>query len=520
MTTLDGAPPTELLGRQTPTHELLCPQVRTLAQPAIDLAADCGVHLDPWQQYGLRHGMGINAEDIWAAYEVVDIVSRRNGKTVKLYARALAGLFLLGEVNILWTAHRYDTVMVSFRVLENLIKGNPDLRGELLPKRNEGISTTHGQESITLRTGAVINFRTRGPDTGRGFDGDLLIVDEAQDATPEQMAAISGALTSAADPQIWYSASAGHPKSQVLGDLVHRALATPVGDPARDRLYFGMWSAEEDDDIADPQVWAKTNPSYGIRLRPATIAAKYAENRYRPEFFAQEHLGVGNYPKPESESWIIPSVDWTRREDQDGVTVGNVVLAAHAAPDQSWASIALAGWRSDGSVQVQLVSHDRGTRWVPAALIEMQESFDTLPQVVLTAKGPLGYLVPDMEVLGLDLRLLSTEERVEATSWLIQAGTEKPPEGDDDTWSPRLWHTGQAPLTVALAEANLRRSGESQVLSNVAPIDVSPIHAAMYAGYGLQLLGRAPGPPPAPLPVPAGDRAGGSSTADLSTTQF
>ncbi|WP_431841416.1 hypothetical protein [Calidifontibacter indicus] len=500
-----------LIGRQRPTHQLVAPYERTLADAAIGLMADCGKPLREWQQDGLREGMGINgpAHDYrWAAYEVSDICSRRNGKTVKLEARALAGLFLLGEVDILWTAHRYDTVLLSFTEVARLIKSNPDLRSELLPKRNEGIVTQNGVESITTRSGATINFRTRGPDTGRGFDGDLLIVDESQAATPEQMKAMSGTLINGRNPQIWYSGSAGGAKSHVLGDLVHRALNTEPGDEARERLTFNQWAADEDDDPSDPRVWAKVNPSYGLPgsgIGYDNLRAKYIELKYRPHEFAQEHLGVGTYPRPESETWVVPSVDWTRREDPDSFPVGKVLLAAHASPDQSWASIGMAGHRTDGAVHLQLVAHDRGTRWIVERLAELQETFDTVPEILVTERGPLGYLVSDMEAIGLKVRLMTSEEQQNASSWFITNATEPPPEElaeqAKDGWpgwvrSPR--HLGQPPLTVALAEVSIRTVGERYVLSSRAPIDVSPIIAAAYAGYGLELLGRAPAPPPSP----------------------
>ncbi|NHN55783.1 hypothetical protein G9U51_08335 [Calidifontibacter sp. DB0510] len=527
MTTSDGTPPSrDLIGRQQPTHQLVAPYERSWAQPAIDLMADCGKQLREWQCDGLRDGLGVNGplgDERWAAYENCDILSRRNGKTVKLEARALAGLFLFNETNILWTAHRYDTVLLSFQELARLIKSHPGLRSELLPKRNEGIVTQNGVESITLRSGAVINFRTRGPDTGRGFDGDLLIVDEAQAATVEQMKAMGGSLVNGRNPQIWYSGSAGGPKSQVLGDLVHRALNTEPGDPARERLTFNQWSAEEDDDPEDPATWAKTNPSYnlpGSELGYANMRAKYIELKYRPHEFAQEHLGVGTYPRPESETWVIPSVQWTRREDSESKPVGKVVLMAHADPHQTWASISLAGFRRDGAVHVQLVAHDHGTRWVPERVIELQETYDSLPELLLAARGPLSYLVADMQALGIKVRLMTPEEQQEASSWFVTAGNEDPPEAGDLTgWvrSPR--HLGQPPLTVALAEVSLRTVGERYVLSNRAAIDVSPVLSAAYAGYGLQLLGRAASPPPPPVGVESSSSVG-VSTEDLMSTEF
>lgn len=511
--------PSDLLGWQRPTQEVRCPgDNQTMGRAAVLLAAEAGLVLDDWQQHLLVESMGLRDDGLWAAFEVMWIVSRQNGKSTILLARALAGLFLLGERDVVWTAHRYDTVMDAFKTLRRLIWETPRLKQELARTRNNGISTTHGDESITLRTGQRVRFKTRTPDGGRGLGGDVVFIDEVQAAQHSQMSAMLPTLGARPNPQIIYAGSAGGPKSHVQGDIVHRALDAE-DDEARDRLYFAQWAADPDvDDPAVPETWAKANPSLNRHLAVETMAGYWNSWRYKPDFFFTEHLGVGNYPRPEGEAWIIPSSSWLAREDEDSEAVTQLVLAADASPDLQWASISLAGYRTDGRIHTGLVAHEHGVRWTVPRLAELVEAFGVTHPVVIDARSPLAYLLADMEQVGIDVHTLTSEEWADASAWFVQAGTEQPPD-DDPEWKPQFFHSGQQPLTVALAAASVRSRGERFVLSRQAgQVDVSPLTSAAQAGYGVLLLGREPGPPPAPLPVETTSR--GYVSPNYSTMNF
>ena len=494
------APNEPLIGRSRPTEEVRCPgDNQALGRAAVVLAAEAGLVLDEWQQYLLIESMGIRDDGLWAAFEAAWIISRRNGKSTLLAARALAGLFLLGERDIVWSAHRYDTAMDGFKLMKRLIWDTPRLKQELARTRNNGISTTHGDESITLRTGQRIRFKTRTEDGGRGLDGDAVFIDEVQAAKYNQMSAMLPTLGARPNPQIFYAGSAGGARSFVLGDLVHRALKAEE-DAARDRLYFAQWSADPDvDDPASPITWAKTNPSLGIRLAVETMAGFFNTWRYKPDYFFTEHLGVGNYPRPDGEGWIVPSSDWLARADDASEPISQLVLAVDASPDLQWASISLAGYRPDGNtLHMGLVAHEHGTRWTIPRLTELKEAFGVELPIVMDARSPMAYLLADLEQVGHEVRPLTSDEWADASAWFVQAGTEKEP-SDDGTWRPAFTHTGQQPVTVALAAASVRSRGERFVVSRQAgDVDVSPLTSSIQAAFGVLLLGRKPGPPPAP----------------------
>src|SRR5258707_4865842 len=101
--------------------------VSSAAQEFTELAALCGLILDPWQRWVLEHMLAEGADGLWLCYEILLIVARQNGKGSCLEARELGGLFLLHEPLIFHTAHRFDTSVRAFRRLRDLIEDVPDL---------------------------------------------------------------------------------------------------------------------------------------------------------------------------------------------------------------------------------------------------------------------------------------------------------------------------------------------------------------------------------------------------------
>src|SRR5258708_9753106 len=69
--------------------------VSSAAQEFIELAALCGLILDPWQRWVLEHMLAEGADGLWLCYEILLIVARQNGKGSILAAPELAGPFVL-----------------------------------------------------------------------------------------------------------------------------------------------------------------------------------------------------------------------------------------------------------------------------------------------------------------------------------------------------------------------------------------------------------------------------------------
>lgn len=187
-------------------------------QDAIDLSAAAGLDLDPWQQDVITDSLGERPDGRWAATEVGLIVPRQNGKGAILEARELFGLFLDPTCKLIThTAHRFDTALDHFRRMRALIEGTPDLLAEVKDNGHgidgpSGIKDSNGKESIELRDGARLNFKARSKGSGRGFSGDLVVLDEA--FWLMDLGSLVPSLSARPNPQLWLTSSAPLPQAE------------------------------------------------------------------------------------------------------------------------------------------------------------------------------------------------------------------------------------------------------------------------------------------------------------------
>ncbi|MDE9364576.1 terminase large subunit [Luteipulveratus sp. YIM 133132] len=513
-----------LTGSQTPTHRHVQASVGSRGEKAVHLALGCGIELDPWQRSFLVDALAVTDDGAWAAASVGLVVSRQNGKSVALEVMALAGLFLFDEQMVVYTAHKGETVMNAFGRLVKIVQRVPALKRELAPGRKNGITWTNGKEQIELRSGAVLKFRTRTADGGRGLSGDRVILDEAQDLRQDHIAALLPVQLAKQNPQTVYAGSAGDSEADVLGGIVHDA-ERKVPD-----LCFLGWSAPDDVDPDDRTWWARVNPGYGTRIPPRNIAT--LRSRLALEKFLRECMGVGDYPRPDGEDWVIPRATWRAGDDDHSAPVGPVCLAVDAKPDGSKASLALAGYRSDGGIHVEIVQNDPGLGWISARVREVMSRNEVMDGVVWDAKGPLSHLRNDFEGHQVPLLPMTPDDLAMACAHFYEAALLNPADDTEGTESAgvedlppgvltgrRLRHREEPALTSALASVSTRKLLDRWMWRRQGKADVSPVVAATFAVYGLQMHGHSPAPPPPPVSAsesrPRGDGAAGPDVRSM-----
>jgi phage terminase large subunit-like protein len=287
MTSTLDAPRGVLLGDQRPRLQSVPPCVSSEGERVAELASAAGLDLDDWERHVLEEGLGRAGDGQWSAFEKALIVSRQNGKGSILEALELAALFLddFGVELILHSAHEFKTAAEAFRRVQARIENHASFR-----RRVRQVYLQRGAESVELKNGKRLRFIARSGGSGRGFSADLVILDEAFELGDAAMAALLPTLSARANPQIWYTSTAGLPTSTQLGAV--RARGLRGDDPS---LAFFEWSVDPDEyDPADPVCWAQANPGLGIRITPEYIAKERAA--LAPDEFARERLGVGDYP--------------------------------------------------------------------------------------------------------------------------------------------------------------------------------------------------------------------------------
>ncbi len=357
---------------------------------AIELAESAGLQLDPWQQDVLIASLGETPGGKWASFEVGLIVPRQNGKGAILEARELAGLFLFGERMIVHTSHEFKTSLEAYRRVRALIESTPDL-----DRKVKQYWQTTGYEGIELKNGARLRFLARSKGSGRGFSGDLVILDEAFALNSDQVDALLPTVSARPNPQLWYTSSP--PLDGQTGEPLYALRRR--GESADEGLAWFDWGALPNADIDDRRVWAETNPALGIRITEERIALE--RSAMAAEGFGRERLGI--WPVDKQSHWqVLAEQDYLDLLDDASQATDPLVFSIDSTPGGGYSSISAAGARADGNLHGEVIDHAQGTGWVVPRAVELDARWKPAAWVV-DIGGAAGFMVPQLQEAGLNV---------------------------------------------------------------------------------------------------------------------
>lgn len=460
-------------GSRTPRRMVL-PEgaVSTAGLEAVELAQIAGLQLDPWQQLCLVHSLAERHDHTWAAHTVGLIVPRQNGKSVVIEARALAGLLLLDET-LIYSAHLLDTSLEVFSRLEDRLDASADLSS-----RVKKINRSHGTESITMRSGARIQFRTRTKSGGRGFGADVVFLDEAMELPEASVGALMPTLSARPNPQLWLAGSAVDQTVHVHGRSLARIRARAMSDDPGRLAYFEFSAADDLDDvdvdlvIDDEDAWREGNPSFGDRIGRESVAAERA--LMDPRTFCVERLGIGDWPSLDDvdPDAVITVGGWNACRDELSTIVDVPVLTLDVTPSQDRAAIAAAGTNADSLVHGEIVDHRPGTAWTIDRCRELCDRHAAV-EVLVDGKSPAAALIPRLENAGVRVRVLTWQDVTLGCTSLV-----------DMVRDQRVVHLGTRELLAAIKGADRRGSGDQWAWSRTkSTCDISPLIAFTNAVY-------------------------------------
>lgn len=367
---------------------------------AIDLAAGIGITLDPGQGDLLTDGMSERADGRWLTPTVVDNEPRQNGKGVILEVRALAGVLLVKEPLIVWTAHEFKTANQGFLRMKEHVTNWDHVRKRVRAIR----SSTHATEIEFQNPTRRIAFLARSGGSGRGFAGVApLFLDEAFAITPEQLAALQFATSAHPNPQAWWMSSAPLPDSDVFREVCLR------GRRGSRAMTYYEWSSsgkpvelgklvaankaltDAELDTADgrevrEQLLVKVteaNRSFG---RPGGVGVSETSieselETVGVEQWLRERLGIF-LEDPDEAGWlVIPKAAWEAAlVPPDSQIVGRPAFGVKTSLSRSYTAIVAAGARAGGGRQIELtvngadvVDFRPGTAWVVSRLKELEK---------------------------------------------------------------------------------------------------------------------------------------------------
>lgn len=452
-------------------------------QEAVELAETYDQHLDPWQQAALHHSLAEDHEGRWSTFEMVLNIPRQNGKGGFLEPRQIAEVVLFGGRLVIHTAHEFKTAQESFARLDDILGSYSELS-----RRVRRISRSHGDEAFYFHNGARVRFLARSGRSGRGFSGDLVIMDEAMALRAAPMGALLPVMSARYNPQLVYAGSAGiGPESEQLATLRARALAE-TDEPDQSLTYIehsidhhvkecprdgnGLLTCKNHDDRDDRASWARSNPTLGIRIREQAIEREMAT--LRDDLFDRERLGVGDYPELEVDTWqVISREDWDSVTDGDSGARDPVAFCIDATPERSHASIGVAG-ECDGGVHLEVIDNRPGMDWVVDRAVDLEAKWGPRCWVV-DAAGSAGSLIRALTDKGLTVISPKARDVAHACGQLYDAVA-----------AAEVRHLGQAPLATALAGAKKRDLGDAWAWARRSEgLDISPLVAVTLAKWGL-----------------------------------
>lgn len=364
-----------MIGSQEPRIKIEPHRTSTDGSDAVLLMNEYGYDLDDWQKSVIDCWLGRDENDKYNVTSAGLTLPRQNGKNVCLEAREFYGLVVNGE-KILHTAHQVRTSKKSFR---RLVQMFTDKRHPEIIEIVKQIRFTNGEESIELDNGGTIEFSARSRQAARGFDGiSLVIYDEAQELTDDQVEAIMSTLSASATGtrQVIYTGTPPYPGCP--GDVFRRRRNVCLSDPGKHDSWH-EWSVDgksiDDIDVNDSTLWYMTNPALGIRLSEDFTTEEC--RTMSADGFARERLGWWSPILVEESKNAIDKALWELCASDKEKPSGKTAYGIKFSLDGSEVSLSGAVIDYNGQSRISLIKHDttaRGIKWLSDWLNERANS--------------------------------------------------------------------------------------------------------------------------------------------------
>ena len=443
-------------------------------------------------------------------------MARQNGKSTLSQILALWFMVVWGWPLVLGTAQDLETA-------EEVWQGAVDLgeEDEELSKLLKRVVKVNGKKALELTTGQRYKVKAANRRAGRGFTGNLIMLDELREHQSwDAWGAITKTTMAQAEALILALSNAGDATSIVLRYLrkmAHAAVGDPDGingadDPAsllptdaeiddvdleeddfeqdEDTLGLFEWSAPPGCDVRDRDAWAMANPSLGHSITERTIASACRTDPewvFRTEVLCQWSDGSLEGP--------FPPGSWERGQDpQSGrAPDSEVVACVDVSHDRGMAHIAIAARRPDGKLHTEVVASRAGVEWVKLWLTD--EAFPHRAKWRITGQtngAPVSSLLPDLADAGLTVVPWQGPDLARASGGFYDLVRGL---ADDGRNMPGVYHRPQPVLDVAAATAVTKPLGDGWVWDRRhSATDIAPLVAATGAVWLLSRPDTTPDP--------------------------
>lgn len=467
-------------GSQEPRIKVEPQRASTDGEDAALLMSEYGCTLDDWQRVVVDSWLGRDEEGRRNVTSAGLSVPRQNGKNVCVEAREFYGLVVDGE-RILHTAHQVRTSKKSFRRLAQMFtdKRHPEIMDIV-----KQIRYTNGEECIELENGGLIEFSARSRQAARGFDGiSLVVFDEAQELTDDQVEAIMATLAASAtgNRQLIYAGTPPYPGCP--GTVFKRRRGICLDDPGKHDSWH-EWSIEAKNvnqiKADDATLWYSTNPALGIHLTEDFTAEEFRSMSV--DGFARERLGWWAPTIEKQLDYAIDGTAWAECMSTEKKPDGKTAFGVKFSPDGSEVCLCGAVIPKDGKARISMLERKPtalGTQWLADFLCERYRSACC---VVIDGRNGVDVLIDKIadvwKVKGAIVRP-GARDIVASTGMLTDAIFER----------QLTWFEGQEDLNDSATTSVKRSIGGGFGFGGDNPL---PIEAAALAYYGARTCKRDP----------------------------
>lgn len=478
-----------LTGAQIPRISNIPPAIGTKGLEVIELLEMAGRKYLPWQKFSINSILSYGENRKWIGKDACILCARQNGKTDIIEARIIGGIYLFGERDVVYSAHREETAIEIMERLNRFIQTSPILR-----EKFDRPVVRNGFHTLRFINGARIRFKTRSAGSGRGLGGDLIVLDEAWNLRAELLGALTPAIRTKRNPQVVIGSTAVdktiHPYGEELARFRRRAMEEEL-DPY---LVYLEWSAETGPDpdnpikdmplpLLDMRNVREANPSLGNSddslISEETVKAE--SKRLGTREFAVEILNIGWWPPApgdQKQNELLP-VDRMRAHVVEKVEIkpdSPVCLALDMSPDRRWLTVAAATKVGSHGIHVEVGRHEAPTPILTRYIISLIHRWNPVALVIDGKSNAMATAV-DLKAVGLEPQVTTAAELAQATGGFA----------DDVVYaeSDILSFYDDPLIMEANASAMKRDIPGGWALNRGGSADISPMVAIMLARYGL-----------------------------------
>lgn len=471
------------------------PALPTLGAEVGEVARRLGTPLMPWQQAWADVIYEYDPDSGLFSYDEGDVtVPRQSGKTTLILAKKVHRLTVLarrlGPQRSTYTA---QTRLAARKKLERdfaealrssrSFREVPHAKARPQKPTEWRLSLNNGSEAIQFGSSNFLQIDAPSRTAGHGDtidDGDIDEAFSQEDDTVE--GAMRPAMATRTNAQLWVISTAGDGRSKYLWRKVLAGRAA-CESGEHGRVAYLEFSAPDDADPGDPDVWWSCMPALGITIPEEFIQGEWE----RAQRKGQE--GVDTFRRAYLNQWpevpildddarfrVISSELWSSIEDIFHRPTGPLRYALDVdsnARGEEWCSIGC----SDG-VHLEDVTppeQGAGTAWVVDAV---KRKRDVVGELLIDPTGPARKLIAPLEQAGIALKKMTANEVSSSAMTLVDRVSQR-----------QARHNGQPKLTRAVAGVARRDVGDGAFkFSRTHSVDdISPLNAVSFACWASQL---------------------------------